>query len=341
MKKYWKTAMAKIFLFLFLSICSLAFCISPRVFVTFGPDCDFSAEQLQKHFDAVLVSGSSKEIKKKMECLDKHNSKHVLLLSGAVSDLEDLSRHYGYALVNINCKFEDAVNKLHEMLAAIPCTDADLPHLHPTDMGIFYDLMIRVDRIFKANNIRYWATCGTLLGAVRHKGMIPWDDDIDIAIFEEDIPRLLKLNEALAREGLDIALHPKYGFFKIFFKNGQNIFKENGGAFPWKYPLIDVFPLTKVHRVYTYSAGLWRQRFKKRDHYSIQDLQHPLSTLSFGPLEIPVPHRPVKYLKRMYGKDWNDVAYVTFSHKHEQQLPKVKVDLINRASAPYILGNGF
>ena len=54
-------------------------------------------------------------------------------------------------------------------------------------------LFKQFDRICKQNNFRYYLLGGTMLGAVRHKGFIPWDDDVDVGMPRKDYEELLKL----------------------------------------------------------------------------------------------------------------------------------------------------
>lgn len=63
---------------------------------------------------------------------------------------------------------------------------------------VLLDMMKNLDKILREHNIDYILFSGTLLGAVRHGGFIPWDDDIDIAITRSDYVKLIEvLKEAL------------------------------------------------------------------------------------------------------------------------------------------------
>lgn len=65
----------------------------------------------------------------------------------------------------------------------------DMQEIHKHEL----DMLKEIDEIAKNNNIKYWLAYGTALGAIRHKGFIPWDTDTDIIVTIEDYHKLSKL----------------------------------------------------------------------------------------------------------------------------------------------------
>lgn len=67
---------------------------------------------------------------------------------------------------------------------------------------LMLDALIDIDRICKNNKLTYWLDWGTLLGAVRHGGFIPWDDDIDLAMPRADFDAFIKCASTELKSGL-------------------------------------------------------------------------------------------------------------------------------------------
>ena len=93
------------------------------------------------------------------------------------------------------------LNAYHDASDAPPTTNPDLRILHQCDVQLLRIVSNEANRL----GLKYWLDYGTLLGAVRHKGFIPWDDDMDITMPREDYNRALsELKEALIPYGIEL-----------------------------------------------------------------------------------------------------------------------------------------
>ena len=113
---------------------------------------------------------------------------------------------------------------------------------------ILFEIMKDIDAFCRANNIRYSLSDGTMLGAVRHGGFIPWDDDADLCMPREDFDRFVKTYKS-DRYHLLLNTHTEdevffYGFAKI---NDPTTYGATSYRNLSKYGVaVDIFPLEPV-----------------------------------------------------------------------------------------------
>lgn len=114
------------------------------------------------------------------------------------------------------------------------------------------DLLKEIDRVCKKNDIRYCIIAGTALGATRHGGYIPWDDDADVAMLREEYDKFVEVcfNELdESKFYFQDNEHTKgyrWGYGKLRRKNTKFI-RLNQENMPYKSGVfIDVFPLDYV-----------------------------------------------------------------------------------------------
>lgn len=112
------------------------------------------------------------------------------------------------------------------------------------------------------NGIRYWLSSGTLLGAVRHGGFIPWDDDVDIEMLEKDYWKFLKVAKSQLPSGFVLQTHRTDSHYYAPYAKVRNekiiIAEKDGQDLNYKYRgiYIDVFYLKPTYRFLAFISGI-------------------------------------------------------------------------------------
>lgn len=150
------------------------------------------------------------------------------------------------------------------------------------------DMLKVLAEICKENDIQWWLSSGTLLGAMRHQGFVPWDDDVDIVMFKEDYKKLEKV--LLNMQSDTYVLHSKktdIDYIKRFAKfrkrEGHEFSRDRRRDwYKWRGNYIDLFVIEKT----SYRAAkIARSLYKSIMHPTVYVKTGWLRHLLIRPLE--------------------------------------------------------
>lgn len=229
----------------------------------------------------------------------------------------------------------------------------DLSHYNAPDTELrrlqlkMLDILIIVADICDKHNLPYWISGGTLLGAKRHGGFIPWDDDIDIELLRKDYKKLLKILPKELPNDLYLQT-PKEKSYRLLFSKVRDkkstilsdeenmanyqhkglfidIFSEER-SYPWLKSFVDFFYGRAFRR---FKRGRAFQSFQYFYEYAISlillPIGHLLKWMARGICALTKP----PYILHSYG-----IGNTTI-HKAEYMFPTSKIKFEGRMfSAP-------
>lgn len=185
----------------------------------------------------------------------------------------------------------------------------------------YYKMVKVFSDVMRLNNIEFFAHSGTMLGCVRHRGIIPWDDDVDVMVEECFEERLVACVPELEKHGVCLKKDCLKGLYQFYVtrKTNKDICPAN------LYLQIDVFigrrEVIDGELVLHYKADYFRKTFSKR-YIEVADL-YPLREYQFGPLTIMGIGNYEGYFSRSGFK--TDAAIVMRHMNFEHFLPEIEV----------------
>ena len=185
------------------------------------------------------------------------------------------------------------------------------------------EILLEVDKICKKHNIRYWLSSGTLIGAMRHDGFIPWDDDLDIEMMRSDYLRLMKVLPAELPEWLALQndeTDPNYFYFYAKVRDRRSRMLERHMYKIWRTSTDDEKAIRSVRRIFNFNnrfffpclrAILSQFTFGSKVITSGMGIPFhnpryveeifPLTTHVFEGCQLPVPHNADAHLRHIFG----------------------------------------
>lgn len=175
-------------------------------------------------------------------------------------------------------------------------------HLNKKNTFIANKMLEDVTSIFDEYNIKYVLTAGTLLGIVREGRLLPWDKDVDLRVFRQDVERLFSVVPKIKKAGYMVRFRYqsrddfplKLNEVRILKIYSKKYFLFKGEV------MMDCFIATRHRDQYVWSCGGLKRYTKKAVPVKYYD---SLDTLHFNGKDYFIPSDKYEYLELRYG-DW-------------------------------------
>jgi phosphorylcholine metabolism protein LicD len=165
--------------------------------------------------------------------------------------------------------------------------------------NIMTNMLREFDRICRKYDLKYWSIGGTLIGAIRHKGWIPWDGDIDVGMLEEDYNKLQKIIQKELPNDIEFSEPTDKPCSKLRSKKAKYIYTKWGNNWDTNKGLqIDIFVFKHDNNNIYGSSICGIPDIKKRTYIDI----FPLKEIEFEDILVYVPN---KY-KQLSKDIWDD-----------------------------------
>ena len=202
-------------------------------------------------------------------------------------------------------------------------TTNELRYTDETTVKRVYTLARDIDQVLRDSQITYWTSGGTTLGCVRHQGLIPWDDDLDICIYQEDEPKLQNIKKSFASKGYSLVEAQLFGY-RIFHESNSLPMQDN--LLNYRYPFCDVFVMKKRKSKCFIATGSGRVLWPE-EYYYITDLDN-MERQPFGDVFLNCPANAKDYLSRYYGTSWySEGATHSYDHTTREYVKSVRFQM--------------
>ena len=137
---------------------------------------------------------------------------------------------------------------------------------------VMLDILSEIHRICVENHLTYWLEAGTLLGAIRHKGFIPWDDDCDVSMPRKDYEKFLEIAQSQLPETMFLQTKEtdkEYPLPWAKVRMNGTLLIETGETGKENYHhgiFVDVFPYDYYESADVIHKLLWHRQTKDKKH---------------------------------------------------------------------------